>query len=102
MDDKIKSFSSIIKKYWEEQQIEMVIEECSELIQALQKFKRLQKWYYSEKSDIILNNLKEEIADTQFSIEILLYILSKNLNINIYNEIENIKTNKINRALDNT
>lgn len=68
MDERIVK---IAKHYGIESQLEMVIEECSELIMAIQKCKRGQ-------SDI--ENLIEETADVTIMTEQLKYFLgSKNV-----------------------
>lgn len=70
-------------KYWGAQpQIEMVIEECSELTQAFQKQKR---------GVDNINNIYEEIADVEIMIE-QMRILYGNENIN---EWKRIKLNKL-------
>lgn len=66
--------------YGEENQIDMAIEECSELIQALCKYKRtLKNPYTKEQLDSCMNNIYGEIADVK--------IMMKQLNI-IFNSEE--------------
>ena len=57
-----KTLREAIKVYGKDNQIEMIIEECSELIMALQKNKR-----YNTKDTYI--NVCEEIADVDIMIE---------------------------------
>ena len=54
----------ILKKWGNEKQIDMIIEECAEVIQAMSKYKR----YYNreslpEKKQEVYANCNEEIAD---------------------------------------
>lgn len=58
-DDQKQILSNAIKKYGVEKQVEMMIEECSELILAIQKWKR---------DPAKINNLHEEIADVEIMI----------------------------------
>lgn len=63
-----------IETYGEESQIDMAIEECSELIQALCKYKRLVKNGYLDKEyEAVINNVYGEVADVQ--------IMMKQMNI---------------------
>src|SRR6266849_7773561 len=63
--DHIEICQKIITTFGESAQIEMIIEECSELIQALQKLKRAQTNHNSEEPfyKSRLKNVHEEIAD---------------------------------------
>lgn len=79
-------YKAAFKKYGVINQIEMMIEECSELIQAIQKAKR---------SNTIENNnhICEEIADVEIMIEQMRGIYSSE-------EINKCKTEKLERLED--
>lgn len=76
-------YKAAIKKYGVYSQVEMAIEECSELIQAIQKTKR-------NNSIIASNNVCEEIADVEIMIEQLRGIYDSNL-------IDRYKSEKLER-----
>jgi NTP pyrophosphatase (non-canonical NTP hydrolase) len=60
----LKTLQDCIDTYGKEAQIEMCIEECSELIFALQKYKRnLKKPKSLKDTAAIMLNVEEEIAD---------------------------------------
>ena len=70
----------IIAKFGEDQQIEMIIEECSELIQALQKLKRA-KTNHAGESDLIekrLHEVRSEVADVKIMIGQAVMIFGRN------------------------
>lgn len=81
-----------IDTYGVEAQVDMAIEEMSELIKALVKYKRAQKepskWDYKA---IVRANVVEEIADVDIMIEQLKMIFD------CHNLVERQKTNKLNR-----
>lgn len=64
-------FLEAIKKYGQEDQIQMVYEECSELIKALSKYHRVSKHqaYDKRKVQRCLNNIIEEVADVSIMID---------------------------------
>jgi NTP pyrophosphatase (non-canonical NTP hydrolase) len=99
----IDNFEKIIELYWSDKQIDILIEECAELIQALQKFKRYKNWEYKnniEKENNIIYNIKEEIADVQLTLDILIFILKKEYKYNnLDNEINTIQESKINKVI---
>lgn len=69
-----------VETYGEESQIDKAIEECSELIQALCKYKRvLNKSYTTPEYEAVVSDVFGEIADVQ--------IMMKQLNI-IFNSEE--------------
>ena len=68
-----ETLERIIDSFWEESQIDMAVEESSELIQALQKFKRLNSWQLQDKKEHIIDNVFEEIAD----MVIMIWLLKK-------------------------
>ena len=80
----IETLTTAIKVYGEEKQEQMAIEECAELIQAINHKHRGRE-----------NNIAEEIADVEIMLEQL-----KIIN-NCYKEVEQIHTEKINRLYDN-
>lgn len=77
-----------IEKHGVEFQLEMLVEECSELITAIQKLKRgaiLNSRYCEEKQVI------EEMADVSLVIEAV------NIALNSFKEFENVYLEKVNR-----
>lgn len=81
--DKIELYKKAIEKWGVISQVEMAIEECSELIQAIQKVKR---------SNTIETNTHvcEEIADVEIMIEQLREIFESDI-------IDQYKTEKLER-----
>lgn len=73
-----------IEKFGTPAQVNMVIEECAELIQAIRKYDR-------KPSDATRNNLLEEMADVLICVEQLVYINYA------YEDIPKIIARKINR-----
>lgn len=65
--DNQEIFQKAIDKWGEESQIEMIIEECSELILALQKYKRNKNDGFSKER--ILHDVCDEIADVSIMIK---------------------------------
>ena len=56
----------ILQKYGEENEVDMCIEECSELTKALLKFRRRKRGeLLPETVSSLLENIKEEIADVE-------------------------------------
>jgi hypothetical protein len=51
-----------VKKWGTDRQIEQIVEECAELIMAIQKYKRY-KDSRPEDYDKLIDNVREEIAD---------------------------------------
>ena len=84
----------IYQKVWEQAltrwgrnpQINMVIEECSELIKAIMKYKR-------EKTQETLESIIEEAADVQIMLFQLAYILGieKEINAKFHEKVEKLK-----------
>ena len=66
-----ETLERIINKFGEDAQIEMMIEECSELIQALQKYKRAKSNHAGEIVMIEkrMTEVEEEIADVKIMME---------------------------------
>lgn len=76
-----------ISQYGIDNQMDMVIEECSELIQAIQKLKRtkisiyagmIPKWQ-TRKTNLVYANLCSEVADVKIMIAQLEIILNKEM-----------------------
>lgn len=84
-----KIYQKALEKYGVEAQSKMLIEELSELIQAVCKIGRSKN---SEQFTKIYNNLVEEIAD----VEIMLQQARLIYNIN-EKDIQNVKKQKLNR-----
>lgn len=79
-------YSEIVKKFGVELQLDMVVEECSELIQSIQKIKRYGCCKYIEdlkshdiKNDEFFINLFKEISDVEIMLEQLRYMLKTNV-----------------------
>jgi len=59
-----------ILEFGEQAQIEMMIEECAELIQAIQKFKRKGKlWSIAD-----VEKVRDELADVQIMLNQMVYV----------------------------
>ena len=78
-------------------QSNQLIEECAELIQAVNKYKRVTKAIGvpvdSNRAEIVLDNIKEEIAD----VEIMLEQIKDLLQID-EEELNAVKVYKVNRT----
>lgn len=81
-----------VETYGEESQIDMAIEECSELIQALCKYKRAKHGASLIKS---LENVAEEMADVEIMMAQLKLIFKNNL------VVEAVKAEKLKRLENN-
>ena len=88
--DFVESYDFFIKKLGICSQRLMCIEEMSELTKELCK---LERYKGTEKEQDIINNIREEIADVLNTVEELEHYYG-------YKEIEFIRENKINRALN--
>ena len=64
-----------IETYGEEPQIRQCMEECAELIQAINKHKRAQGSLKEERYNIAFDNLLEEIADVEIMLEQIKHLL---------------------------
>ena len=82
MKTKEKIYSEAVERFGKIHQLDMCIEECAELIQAINKFKRNPNIYI---------DLCEEIADAEITIEQLKLILNKD------ELIDKIKEDKLRR-----
>ena len=72
MDSRIKT---IADNYGYEAQSRQCMEECAELIQAINKLWRARRAKSSEKSIVAENNLVDEIADVQIMLWQMQYLL---------------------------
>lgn len=85
------------KYYGYEAQSNQLVEECAELIQAVNKYRRavarLGEPVAEEKRDIALDNLREEIADVEIMLEQIKYLLKIP-----EEDLQSIKLYKVNRT----
>lgn len=100
--DQIKVLSIAIDTYGVDNQIEMIIEECSELIQAIQKLKRMKTrvnigkipFCIGNKENLIYANLCSEIADVKIMISQCEIIFNKEMiNLSVDRKIERLSNN---------
>lgn len=84
IDERIKEIADF---YGKEAQLDMLQEECAELIQAVSKFKRGKK--------MAIEHIAEEICDVELMITQIMYLL----NI-CYTSVNTIKEEKITRTLN--
>lgn len=93
MDEKLKEQAkTIAKKAGYENQSMMLIEECSELIQAVSKYKRA---VTREERTLAYLNYLEEIADVELMLFQIKYLLALP-----EEDIEAVKVCKVNRTLE--
>lgn len=85
----VEIYKQAITVYGETKQMDMMIEEMSELTQAICKYKR--------KGDVAVPNLMEEIADVWVMLNQMLYMFNRQEVLKIKNE----KLNKLKNMLDN-
>ena len=85
------------KYYGYEAQSNQLVEECAELIQAVNKYRRavarLGEPVAEEKRAVALDNLKEEIADVEIMLEQIKYLLQIP-----EEDLQGIKLYKVNRT----
>ncbi len=85
------------KYYGYEAQSNQLVEECAELIQAVNKYRRavarLGEPVAEEKRAVALDNLKEEIADVEIMLEQIKYLLQIP-----EEDLQSIKLYKVNRT----
>ena len=97
-----QEITKIISHYGTEKQLDMVIEECSELIKAVCKLKRASNLTIFTQG-IFLEGLAEEVADVQVMLEQVPLIVSARFSPEIAarfeRKVEVIKGAKINRTL---
>ena len=87
----LKHYKFFINTFGIDSQLDMCIEEMSELIKEIVKLKRYQK-FNPEKVDQTKQNIKEELADVINCVEELAYYYGDD-------EVEEIRKQKIERAL---
>lgn len=87
------------KYYGYEAQSNQLVEECAELIQAVNKYRRASTSLgipvAEEKKAIAFDNLKEEICDVEIMLEQIKYLLDID-----DEEMAAVKLYKVNRTLD--
>lgn len=94
MDDKYKSgYKKLIEAWGEDSQVDMCIEEMSELMKELLKYRRI-KNRTNNLNDLKIRhaNIQEEIADVLNTVEQMSYIFGEE-------EVNKIRAAKMNRAL---
>lgn len=85
--EKMKEKIFTIADYYEEKQLDQTVEECSELIQAIMKFKK-------KRNEGTIHNIAEEIADVWIMLQQLIY-----LNNEVGRTVEGIVEEKLDRQL---
>ena len=91
MEETKSIYAQAINKFGYEKQVDMLIEEMSELTQALLKFRR------KPDSIDVIANLHEEFAD----VEIVMAQIKGTLNENMLNQYRLLKTRKLIKLLAN-
>ena len=99
MKEKIKK---IANHYTFKKQSGQLIEECAEIIQAIRKYNRFEEGLVTDEdiltsandSNMLIQNIIEEIADVEIMLEQTKYLLHINPDA-----IEKIKENKVDRQL---
>ena len=86
----------IADTYGYEAQREMLVEECSELIQAVQKLKRADNSGDAEKVDKATSAYLEEMADVSIMLEQMRYMLTPRLK----QELDSYITKKLDRQIE--
>lgn len=86
----------IADTYGYEAQREMLVEECSELIQAVQKLKRADASGDAERIDKATSNYLEELADVSIMLEQMRYMLTPRLK----QELDNNVAKKLDRQIE--
>ena len=77
----------IAETYGFEKQREMLIEECSELIQAVQKLKRAEDTQSADNIEVATMQYIEELADVAVMIEQMKQLLTPKLNQDLANKV---------------
>jgi NTP pyrophosphatase (non-canonical NTP hydrolase) len=75
-EERDKLYDRAIKKWGEMGQLDQMIEECAELIVALNKYKRM-KNYIAQKKEGVMENLYEELADVKLCLEQMEFMFGK-------------------------
>lgn len=91
-----QSIKTISEHYGYEAQSNQLVEECAELIQAVNKYRRAQGagQRTTVTVEMALENLVEEMADVEICLEQIKHLLS------CHDSVEKIKERKINRQLE--
>ena len=92
-----KDLKCIVHQYDAETHERQLMEECGELIQAVNKYWRFKNDMIDGEEDDYVNNIVEEIADVQICIEYMLIRLREKYNVDAM--LDMIKNNKITREL---
>ena len=90
----ITKINEIADKLGKEEILCQLSEECSELIQACLKYRRVMKGLTPKTETEVRDNLFEELADVLANIEQMMHLFS---NENIKDSIESIQTYKADR-----
>ena len=86
-------YQIFLDTYGEEAQLDMAIEEMSELIKAICKYKRFYKTANASEKERLVNDIIEETADVALNIEKLAYIFGTQ-------KVEEMKEFKLTRGLE--
>jgi NTP pyrophosphatase (non-canonical NTP hydrolase) len=92
----LTKIQQIADTYGFEQQREMIVEECSELIQAVQKLKRADNSGDAERIDKATSAYLEEMADVSIMLEQMRYMLTPRLK----QELDSYISMKIDRQIE--
>jgi NTP pyrophosphatase (non-canonical NTP hydrolase) len=87
-ESQVETLQSAIDKWGTDKQIDMMIEECSELIKALCKYKR------NKNANDVIRNIKEETADVIIMTKQMKMIFDshdKDIEAIIYQKINRLK-----------
>lgn len=96
------SISKIALHFGLNDRLDKTVEELAELIQAIMKFKEIQKISFDENvttSICALESIFDELADVEVMTEQLKYLLSKELTINVDLMVKIRKNDKISRTI---
>ena len=91
-----EELKKIADYYGYEEQSEQLIEECAELIQAINKYRRAMNRGTIDERGIAIDHLIEELSDVEIMLEQIKYLLQIPLE-----EMQAMKFYKINRAKEN-
>ncbi len=91
----MSKLNDIADHYGIEAQLSQLMEECAELIQASNKYKRLNDNSTQEELESAYNNLIEELADVELMSKQIIYLIG--VDYSVYSQI---KEGKIRRQLD--
>lgn len=94
--NELTKVQQIADTYGYEAQREMLVEECAELIQAVQKLKRADNSGDAEKVDKATSAYLEEMADVSIMLEQMRYMLTPRLK----QELDNYIAKKLDRQLE--